>query len=142
MNKSKVVLSTLSGLPIALVYALIVRLTFASKDYSFLFGTMTCGFLFLVPLAIGALTIRLAPNEYRKSTTYAIFMPWVSIIIVAIGSIVLALEATICILMALPIFLFLSSLGDLLFRGKESNPAKPSAPQNTLLALFCLPPIL
>src|SRR5215207_5103955 len=130
MNKSKVVLSTLSGLPIALLYALIVRLTFASKDYSILFGTMTCGFLFLVPLAIGALTIRLAPAEHRKSVRYAILMPWVSIIIVAIGSIAFALEAAICILMALPIFLFLSSLGGILFREKEANLSKPAGPQN------------
>ena len=142
MNKLKVALSIFSGLPIALLYALIVRLTFASKDYSFLFGTMSCGFLFLVPLAIGALTIRLAPDEYRKSTTYAIFMPWVSIILVAIGSIALALEATICILMALPIFLFLSSLGGFLFRQKEPNSSKPPIPKNTMLGIILLAPYL
>jgi uncharacterized membrane protein len=142
MNKLKVALSIFSGLPIALLYALIVRLTFASKDYSFLFGTMSCGFLFLVPLAIGALTIRLAPDEYRKSTTYAIFMPWVSIIIVAIGSIALTLEATICILMALPIFLVLSSLGGFLFREKQPNTSKPSTPQNTMLGIILLAPYL
>jgi len=142
MNKSKVALSIFSGLPIALLYALIVRLTFASKDFSVLLGTMSCGFLFLVPLAIGALTIRLAPNEYRKSATYAIFMPWVSIIIVAIGSIALDLEATICILMALPIFFFLSSLGGFLFREKQPNSSKPSIPQNTMLGIILLAPYL
>ncbi len=142
MSKLKVALSICSGLPIALLYALIVRLTFASKDYSLLFGTMTCGFLFLVPLAIGALTIRLAPDEYRKSSTYAIFMPWVSIIIVAIGSIALALEAAICILMALPIFLFLSSLGGFLFREKEPNSSKPPTPKNTMLGIILLAPYL
>jgi uncharacterized membrane protein len=142
MKKSKVAISIFSGLPIALLYALIVRLTFASKDYSLLFGTMTCGFLFLVPLAIGALTIRLAPDEYRQSATYAIFMPWVSIIIVAIGSITLALEAAICILMALPIFLFLSSLGGFLFREKQPNSSKSSTPQNTMLGIILLAPYL
>lgn len=103
---------------------------------------MTCGFLFLVPLAIGALTIRLAPDEYRKSVIYAIFMPWVSIIIVAIGSIAIALEAAICILMALPIFLVLSSLGGFLFREKESNSSKPPAHQNTMLGIILLAPYL
>jgi len=141
-SRWKVLLSAFSGLPIALVYALIVRLTFASKDYSFLFGTMTCGFLFLVPPAIGALTIRLAPEEYRKSVMYAIFMPWVSIMIVATGSIALALEAAICILMALPIFLVLSSLGGFLFREKTSNSSKSPAPQNTLLGIILLAPYL
>jgi len=142
MNKSKLVLSASSGIPIAVIYALIVRLTFASNDYSILFGTMTCGFLFLVPLAIGALTIRIAPDEYRKSATYAIFMPWISILIVAIGSIALALEATICILMALPIFLLLSSLGGFLFREKNHNSATSSTPQNTMLGIILLAPYL
>jgi hypothetical protein len=125
-----------------LLYALIVRLTFASKDFSVLLGTMSCGFLFLVPLAIGALTIRLAPSEYRRSSTYAIFMPWVSIIIVAIGSIALALEAAICILMALPIFLVLSSLGGFLFREKQPDSSKPSLPQNTMFGIILLAPYL
>ena len=142
MSKLKVALSIFSGLPIALLYALLVRLTFASKDYSLLFGTMSCGFLFLVPLAIGALTIRLAPDEYRKSAAYPIFMPWVSIIIVAIGSIALALEATICILMALPIFLLLSSLGGFLFREKEPTSSKPPIPKNTMLGIILLAPYL
>ncbi len=143
MNKvGKIALSAFSGIPIALLYALLVRLTFASKDYSFLFGTMTCGFLFLVPLAIGALTIRLAPDEHRKSLTYAIFMPWVSITIVGIGSAVLALEAAICILMALPIFLCLSSLGGYLFCDKNIDPPQTPSSHNAMLGLILLAPYL
>jgi hypothetical protein len=139
MRIVKLLLSALSGLPIALIYALIVRLTFASNDFSLLFGTMTCGFLFLVPLAIGALTIRLAPDDFRKSIPYAIFMPWISIFIVSFGSGLLSLEALICILMALPIFLFFSSLGGYLFREKNSN---SSASQNTMLGVILLAPYL
>lgn len=143
MNKiTKIALSTFSGVPIALLYALLVRLTFASKDYSFLFGTMTCGFLFLVPLAIGALTIRLAPNEYRKSLTYAAFMPWVSITLVGIGSAALAIEAAICILMALPIFLVFSTVGGLLFRDKNINIDGTPIPHNTMLGIILLAPYL
>ncbi len=143
MNKfTKTILSTFSGLPIALLYALLVRLVFANKDFSFLFATMTSGFLVLVPLAIGSLTIMLAPTEFRKSILYAIFMPWLSILIVAIGSIVLAFEAAICILMALPIFLFFSSLGGFLFREKSSNTSKSRTSQNTLLSVILLAPYL
>ena len=136
----RIALSTFSGILIALLYALFVRLTFVAKDYSFLFGTMTCGFLFLVPIAIGALTIRLAPDEYRKSLPYAVFMPWVSITIVGIGSAALALEAAICILMALPIFLCLSSLGGYLFCDKSIDSSETPAPHNTMLGLILLAP--
>lgn len=139
MRIAKFLLSMFSGLPIALIYALIVRLTFTTKEFSTLFATMTCGFLFLVPLAIGALTIRLAPDKYRKSVPYAIFMPWTSIFIVSFGSGVLYFEAFICILMALPIFLFFSSLGGYWFR--EKNSSSPAS-QNTMLGIILLAPYL
>jgi hypothetical protein len=101
---------------------------------------MTCGFLFIVPFAIGALTVRLAPAEFRKSISYAIFVPWVSIGIVAIGSIALYLEAAICILMAVPLFAFFSSLGGYVFRAKVTDANKSS--QNAMLGIILLAPYI
>lgn len=72
-------------------------------------------------------------------------MPWVSILIVAVGSIALALEAAICILMALPIFLGLSSLGGFLlflFREKKSNSSNSVTHQNMMLSIILLAPYL
>ena len=129
MKTARILISALIGVPIALLYALLVRLTFAADEFSPFLATMTCSFLFLVPSAIGALTVRLAPKEYRRSIPYALFMPWISITIVSIGSIAFALEAMICILMALPFFLVLSSVGGYLFllrnRDKDESPAHP-----------------
>ena len=85
MKIGRIALSAFVGVPIALLYALLVRLTFAADEFSLFLGTMTCGFLFLVPLAIGALTVRLAPIELRRSLAYAIVAPWISIFIVAIN---------------------------------------------------------
>jgi hypothetical protein len=142
MKLGQVALSALVGVPIASLYALLVRLTFATGDFSLFLATMTCSFLFLVPPAIGALTVYLAPQEYRKSTPYALLMPWVSITIVCIGSIAFSLEAMICILMALPIFLVLSSIGGYLFlygnRDKDNRPTQ----QNTMLGIILLAPYL
>ena len=75
MKIGRIALSAFVGVPIALLYALLVRLTFAADEFSLFLGTMTCGFLFLVPLAIGALTVRLAPIELRRSLAYAIVTP-------------------------------------------------------------------
>lgn len=142
MKIGRIALSAFVGVPIALLYALLVRLTFAAKEFSPFLATMTCSFLFLVPPAIGALTVRLAPQEYRRSIPYALFMPWISITIVSIGSIAFALEAAICILMALPIFLVLSSAGGYLFllgnRDKDKSPTR----QNTMLGIILLAPYL
>lgn len=142
MKIGQVALSALVGVPIALLYALLVRLTFAADEFSPFLATMTCSFLFLVPLAIGALTVRLAPQEYRKSIPYALFMPWISITIVSIGSIAFALEAAICILMALPLFFVLSSVGGYLFLFRNRDKDKPPTHQNTMLGIILLAPYL
>ena len=140
MKFGQVALSALAGVPIALLYALLVRLTFAADEFSLFLGTMTCGFLFLVPLAIGALTVRLAPIELRRSLAYAIVAPWISIFIIAIGSAALYLEAAICILMAAPIFMVFASAGGIWFHSKNTDVNKSS--QNTMLGLILLAPYL
>src|SRR5258706_1071130 len=142
MKIGRIALSAFVGVPIALIYALLVRLTFADKELSPFLATMTCSFLFLVPPAIVALTVRLAPKDYRRSIPYALFMPWISIAVVSIGSIAFNLEAAICILMALPIFLVLSSAGGYFFllgnRAKEESQTR----QNTMLGIILLAPYL
>ena len=132
--------AALAGVPIALLYALLVRLTFAANNSSLLLSTMTCGFLFIVPIAMGAITVKLAPIESRRSIAYAIFAPWLSVFIVAVGSIALYLEAAVCILMAVPLFLIFSSLGGLFFRDKAADAKRPS--QNAMLGIILLAPYI
>lgn len=139
MKVIRTVVSALIGVPIALLYGLLVRLTFGAEQTSDLLATMTCSFLFLVPMAIGALTVWLAPSELKTSPYYAIFMPWISIFIIAAGSLAIALEAAICIVMALPIFLFLSSAGGWL---ALSLTKKSHTPNNNLLGIILLAPYL
>lgn len=142
MKSARTLISALIGVPIALSYALLARLTFAADEFSPFLATMTCSFLFLVPPAIGALTVRLAPTEYRRSIPYALFMPWISIAIVSIGSIAFALEAMICILMALPFFLGLSSVGGYLFLLRNRDKDESPTHQNTMLGIILLAPYL
>jgi hypothetical protein len=140
MKIRQTILSAFIGIPVAALYALLVRLTFGRDEFSVILGTMTCSFLLLVPLAIGALTVVLAPPEYKKLPHYYMFMPWISILIVTVGSAFLVLEAAICIFMASPIFLILSSIGGYLFRGKENEEKKST--QNTMLGIIILAPYL
>jgi len=137
--------SALVGVPIALLYALLVRLTFSSNEFKLVvfklvLSTMTVGFLFIVPIAIGALTVRFAPGEVRRSISYAIFAPWISIGIVTIGAMALYLEAAVCIAMAVPLFLFFSSLGGYFFRDKTPDGSK--SPQNAMLGIILLAPYI
>lgn len=141
MKITQVALSTFAGVPVALLYGLLVRLTFSSdKPYSLVLSTMTCGFLFIVPIVIGALTIRLAPIELRSSIPYAIFTPWISIFIVAIGSVAVYLEAAICVVMAIPLFMVFSSLGGYIVMVIYKNRQSPV--QNTMLGIILLAPYL
>ncbi|MEO5887024.1 MAG: hypothetical protein ABIQ77_05110 [Anaerolineales bacterium] len=140
MKIGRIIFSALAGVPIALLYGLLVRLTFTS-DKPLALSTMTCGFLFIVPVAIGALTVRLAPKELRRSIPYAFFAPWISIFIVAVGSIAVYLEAAICIVMALPLFMFLSSLGGYIVMVTDKGKNETSI-QNTMLGIILIAPYI
>jgi hypothetical protein len=140
MKILRTILSALVGVPIALLYGWLVRLTFTSGKTTVDLSPLTCGFLFVVPLAMGALTVWLAPKELRGSYPYAIFMPWISVFIAAAGSIAMYLEAVICVLMALPLFMFFSSAGGVMVYWIHKAKNKPS--QNALLGLILLAPYL
>jgi hypothetical protein len=123
-------------------YGLFVRLAFNSEQYAQFFGTISVGFLFVVPLVIGALTHFFAPAQDRKNWLYAIFMPWVSCLIFAVLAIVFSLEAWICVLMALPVFLGMAMLGGLVMWGVFAIFDKRTKSQTTLMSLLLVVPFL
>ncbi len=124
----KALLGIFSGVPFALLYGALARIVFgASKGNDTLFTTMTIAFLFLVPIAVGALTVFLAPAKYRTSLPHALLMPLLSSLIALVVVTVLAWEALICIVMALPIVVAMATLGGFLvwlafrLRSQSSN---------------------
>ena len=108
-------LSSALGFLIPLVYGLVTRFVFGMQNWPGWFGVMTVGFLFGVPFALGALTVFLASDKMRTHWAYGLTAPWLScfIFILVVG--VFAWEAWICVLMAAPIFVFMSSLGGAVF---------------------------
>ncbi|WP_211368343.1 SRPBCC family protein [Pseudoxanthomonas gei] len=99
-------------------YGLLMRLAFglpffgSAEISNTASQAMLWSFLCLVPPLVGALTVHFSGGRQR-SVGYAIIAPWVSILMFVGGAAVLLIEGSICIAMALPLFLALASLGGL-----------------------------
>lgn len=116
--KSKLgpLLSISFGVIAAVAYGAFARIVFGigNSRQTDLFGTISIAFLFLVPLAIGALSVYFAAPEHKMSWLHALVAPWIPTAICLIIAGLLAWEFAFCILLASPIFFGMSSLGGLL----------------------------
>jgi hypothetical protein len=116
MSKLKPLISLFFGLAAAAAYGLAARLLIGTEANGALLGTLTLAFFLFVPLAVGALTIYFAPVQWRHSWLYAGLGPWISCLVFAVLAALFSLEAWICVVMALPIFLVVASIGGLLMK--------------------------
>lgn len=103
------VVATAYGMFARLLFGLYVPLESAIPHAG---GAMLVSFLFLTPFIVGALMVYVA----RATMTWpkAIFAPWLPMVSVLLLSAVTGIEGSICIIMATPIFLMLSSVGGVL----------------------------
>ena len=107
------------GVGLGILYGLFCRVLFHGADewvrQAFgrtgvaLLGIMSISFLFLVPAALGFIVIWFEREERRWARM--IFGPWVSAVIMTLCTVALQLEGWICVIMALPVILFMASLG-------------------------------
>ena len=103
------------GVSLIAVYGVFARLIFGFQGVSdVLGGVVTLGFLFLIPVTLGGLTVAVLPQRYKTSWPHAIFLPWLTCLIVIGVIAIFALEAVVCLVLGLPIFLPMSSLGGLI----------------------------
>jgi hypothetical protein len=135
-------MSLLATLPITLLYGLSTRFLFQSDMSGAWLGTLTLGLVVIGPLAIGALTVLFAPQRYKTSWVYALLMPWVACLVLVGVILWLAWEAWICVVMAAPFLLGMSSIGGaiccyILRRRQVSRDLN-----NVILAFFVLSPYL
>ena len=90
---------------------------------------MTLGFLFVVPIVIGYLTVRpVAGSSFR----FRVFAPWVTCGLVILASVGIGLEGAICVVFAAPVMLFLASFGGLL-AGAQPTTSRADVPVAMLL---------
>lgn len=132
------------GGAVALLYGIGARLIFQSpweELWNFALGTITLGFCFAVPVAIGAVTVALSPQKLKIEWWYGLLAPWLPCLVLGGVVVLLQWEVLICVIMALPIFLVMSSIGGLLmvliFRQNQK-----AAVQNSMLGLILVLPYL
>lgn len=99
---------------VALLYALATRLLFTFAPFDKHLVVVSCSFLFLMPLAFGALTTFLGCNFYRRSKFWIYGAPPLAGLAGLLASIVFQLEAVLCAVVAAPIFLTFAFLGGVL----------------------------
>jgi len=107
------------GVGLGILYGLFCRVLFHGFDQwvreAFgragvaLFGIMSVSFLFLVPAALGFIVVWFERGERRWARM--LFGPWVAALIMTLCTVALQLEGWICVIMALPVILFMASLG-------------------------------
>lgn len=98
-------------------------------------GVMMASFVFGVPLLIGAIAVYTLPAG-RRTITASLVAPLLPVGLFVSATALLLLEGSICIFMALPIFLFMGVLGGLL-TGLALKAARPRPA--TFGALLALP---
>lgn len=131
--------SIIIGLVLGIVYGLIARLLFESDG---MYQTMSIAFIFGVPAIIGAITVYFGTERQKSSWVFKICMPWVSILSFLLITIITYLEAAICVVMLLPVFMLLASLGGILICEFIDRSQNKQQTLNIFLALpFLLAPI-
>src|SRR4051812_15295626 len=97
-------------------YGLLMRLIFGMAPFlnqgyrETASGPMMTSFVLLTPLMIGIYTVY-AARERKPTLGFALGAPWVPTLVFVGGTALLLIEGSICIAMALPIFLFTASAG-------------------------------
>ncbi|PJZ69073.1 hypothetical protein CH373_17510 [Leptospira perolatii] len=98
------------GILFGLAYGLSIRAANELEIVRPYFGEMTMGFIFLSPTVIGILTTYFRGD---LSVIKRIVLPWIPCTIMLIVIMLIGLEGSICVIMGLPVFLVMSSIGGL-----------------------------
>ncbi len=118
-----------------LVYGLLARLAFYRSDWQELFAVMTCGFIFLMPAALGYLTLYFVrvPKLWQR-----IVLPWIPGLLLVLTAYIVGWEGSICIVMALPPFMIMGTMGGLLEQRSRAGLAEQQQ-LSALLGVLLLP---
>ncbi len=126
------------GIILGVLYGLSFRLFWGSEAFRDVGGLVTASFMFFVPFVIGFIRIhfecRVSPD---LSIGKMITISWQPIFFFLLASVVTLLEGSICVAMALPAFMFFSSLGGI--TAGYINRFFTSKKNTTLMSLAILP---
>jgi len=118
----------IKALLLGLGYGVLARFTFGLKWHVLeaVFSVVSVMFLFVVPFVLGVLTIRAGARFGSQSWVSWVFRPWGVCLLLAVTFGLLAWEGAICLTIAAPIYLLMSSLGGIV-AGLHQRGARPSA---------------
>lgn len=94
-------------------YGLAMRLLFANHILRTNMEVVSFAFMLGTPFVVGAIVVYGQRNS-KPSIWKMIYAPWLAILLAMLGSAIALLEGAICIVLALPLFLLLSSIGGLM----------------------------
>jgi hypothetical protein len=127
------------GIGAGFLYGIFARLAFLNTRFAIPFSLMTYGFIFVVPLAVGYLTV--APLESPGWPT-RIFLPWLTSGLLLATAGLVGWEGSICLVMATPAVLVSSSVGGTLAGALAENARTRNAGAVAVLLLpFALGPV-
>lgn len=96
------------------LHGLGARLAFGYEGFKDLFGVMSFSFIFLVPFCLGLLTVYIAERKEPLTWVSRIFLPFTPAFIALVAAMLLAWEGLICIVLWLPMYLIMASLGGMI----------------------------
>ncbi|VFR36595.1 hypothetical protein BER2_3984 [plant metagenome] len=98
--------------------------------------------LFGLPFFMGAATVSLSPPARQARWGYRILAPWVSVLIVFLGLVIVAVETLICLVMLAPVLFPAASLGGVLAGWLLTRWRQRAAQRATLASVLVLPILL
>jgi len=104
------------SIALGVAYGVVFRLLMASQNL-LNSGLVSISFFVIVPIVIGFIVVILGEPARSRRLKYALFAPWIAVLFFLLTTAVLMLEGAVCIALALPGFLVLSSLGGLVACG-------------------------
>jgi hypothetical protein len=136
------VLATAAGCGFA--YGLAVRLFFGLRfggDEAF--GFLSLGFIFGLPFVLGFLVVALGERAGRWRWWWWLLVPWIPSLLCLAAALVLGWEGLICIVLWVPLFCLLASIGGLAAglwgKWRRRGPSRGAIAAALLLPLFVAP---
>ena len=133
------ILSIWTAIALALIYGLVAFFVFRYNTLKELFGVMNLAYIFMVPFAIGAITIFLTDRKVKHSTLFRVFVPWIPIGFLVLLVAAFAWEGLICVVMILPSFLGMATVGGLLYGYVIDQKSSTSTKNLIFIGLLVLP---
>jgi hypothetical protein len=106
--------TAITGVAAGVIYGLLFRGLFGNDAMDDVFGVVSMGFLFLVPLALGFLTVFIGELGGEWPWSARLLLPCLASLLALFAALLFAWEGVICIALWLPLFVFQAILGALL----------------------------